>query len=90
MAAAVAVKGTDAGSEAAEQRGFAVAGIPAFVPVQNAFEMIRHFWGCIGYTFRHLPVRKDSAPLLNAVEATLASFAARMAFSSFSIRLPLR
>lgn len=50
----------------------------------------RRFSGYIGYTSLHLPVRKDKAPLLNAEDASEASFAARMAFSSFWTRPPLR
>ena len=36
-----------------------------------------------GYTWIHLPVRKESAPLFSAADATFASLAARMARSSF-------
>ena len=36
-----------------------------------------------GYTRVHLPVKKESAPLPSAADAAFASFAARMAFSSF-------
>jgi len=38
---------------------------------------------CTGYTWIHLPVKKERAPLLSAADAAFASFAARMAFSSF-------
>lgn len=36
-----------------------------------------------GYTWIHLPVRKESAPLFNAAEAAFANLTARMARSSF-------
>ena len=59
-------------------------------PGPDAAERSRRFGKYIGYTLVHLPVRKDNAPLLNAEEARFASFAARMAFSSFSIRPPVK
>ena len=37
----------------------------------------------IGYTWNHLPVKKDRPALPRAAEATPAIFAARMAFSNF-------
>lgn len=64
--------------------------ICAVVPVPACGGRIRHSLGCNGYTCVHLPIRKDNAPLLNAELATVASFAARMAFSSFWIRPSVR
>lgn len=78
---------------AAEQRvgeALVVAAVSAAAREQTFFERTRHFWGHSGYTWLHLPVRKDRAPLLKAEDAREASFAARMAFSSFWTRPPLR
>ena len=72
---------------AVPQAGEAVgAGKPACFPGRPAVERSRHAGGYSGYTCAHLPVRKDNAPLLKAEDAKFASFAARMAFSSFWMR----
>lgn len=39
-----------------------------------------------GYTWYHLPVRSCNPPAFKKPEANLAIFAARMAFSNFTIR----
>ena len=63
-----------------------VAGVfVTFVPCQalDAADKSRPVAEYIGYTWYHLPVKKESAPLPSAADAAFASFAARMAFSSF-------
>ena len=56
-----------------------------FVPCQalDAADRSHPVAEYIGYTCFHLPVKKESAPLPSAADAAFASFAARMAFSSF-------
>ena len=60
----------------------------AFVvhPVYGCDGSSRRVGAYIDYTFRHLPNREVSPPLPRNPEARLASFAARIAFSSFTIR----
>lgn len=70
--------------------------VPVFLPAavtdreSGSFDKNRRSGEYIDYTWRHLPVRKLSAPLLSAEDARLASFADRMAFSNFRIRSLLR
>ena len=57
------------------------ASVPA--PLHACVDKFHRVEGYSGYTWIHLPVRKESAPLFSAADATFASLAARMARSSF-------
>lgn len=50
----------------------------------------RHFAVYIGYTYAHLPWLKLRPLGVNAIPATAAILAARMAFSNLLIRSPLK
>lgn len=54
-------------------------------PVPGDVGMCRRAAECTDYTWNHLPVKKERAPLFSATDAAFAIFAARMAFSSLRI-----
>lgn len=63
-----------------------VAGIPGFGFAGSC----RPAGGYNGYTWFHLPDKNGMPPCPRREDASLAIFAARMAFSSFDTRSPLR